>query len=152
MKRILSLIIAMALCVCSAAAFAETTVQAKALEAYDLKMNVKTNTFVLSDRDTGLKYVTDTELKKLSEGYNYISSEGMFFNVGNEDLHMGLLDAQGKLLIPLEYGEVIVLNDRWFAGVRLVVSENSEENPVILPSPCPHRFSGRREYLRSPAA
>lgn len=129
MKRMLSLILVLALCVCTAAACAETTVQVKELEAYDLKMNVKTDTFILSDRETGLKYVTDTELKKLSEGYGYISSEGAFFNAANEDLHMGLLDGQGKLLIPLEYGEVEVLNDRWFAGIRLVVSENSEENP-----------------------
>ena len=47
MKRMLSLILVLALCVCTAAACAETTVQVKELEAYDLKMNVKTDTFIL---------------------------------------------------------------------------------------------------------
>ena len=129
MKRMLSLISALALCICSAAACAETTVQAKDLEAYNLELNEKTNTFVMTDRSSGLKYVTDTELKKLSEGYSYISEEGIYFRAANEDLHTGLLDSQGKLLLPLEYGEIKVINDKWMAGIRLVVSENTEENP-----------------------
>ncbi len=129
MKRLLSLIIALALCACSAAACAETTVQAKDLEAYDLELNEKTNTFVLTDRSSGLKYVTDTELRKLSEGYQSIRKEDKYFTAANEDLHTGLLDSQGKLVVPLEYGDIEIINDKWIAGVRLVVSENSEENP-----------------------
>ena len=101
MKRLLSLIISLALCVCSAAACAETTVQAKDLEAYDLELNEKTNTFVLTDRASGLKYVTDTELRKLSEGYQSIRKEDKYFTATNEDLHTGLLDSQGKLVVPL---------------------------------------------------
>ena len=53
MKRMLSLIIALVLCICSAAACAETTVQAKDLEAYNLELNEKTNTFVMTDRSSG---------------------------------------------------------------------------------------------------
>ena len=129
MKKLLSLVITLVLLVCTATAFAETTVSAKTIEAYSLELNTKANTLVVSDRNSGMKYVADTELNPLSEQYGYISPEEGYYEAANEDLHVGLLDGQGKLILPLEYGEIIVLGDRWIAGIRLVVSENAEENP-----------------------
>lgn len=129
MKRILALMTALVLCVCAAAACAETTVQSKVIEAYNLELNTKTNTLVMTDGKTYEKFVVDTEGNKLSEGYAYVSPNEGYFTVANEDLHMGLTDGQGKLILPLEYGEIDPINDKWIAGIKLVVSEDSEENP-----------------------
>ena len=129
MKKILALVMALALCVCAAAACAETTVESKVIEAYGLELNTKANTLVLTDGKTYDKYVVDTEGNKLSDSFAYISSNDGFYTVGNEDLHLGLLDGQGKQLLPLEYGEIKVYGTKWIAGIKLVVSEDSEENP-----------------------
>ena len=129
MKKWLSLAVALVLCTGIAAACAETTVSEKVIEAYNLELNTKSNTLIVTDRSTGQKYVADTEMNRLSDQYAYISEEEGYFEAANEDLHVGLLDGQGKLILPLEYGEVDVLSDRWIAGIRLVVSENADENP-----------------------
>ena len=129
MKRILAMVTALALCVCAAAACAETTVESKVIEAYNLELNTKANTLVLTDGKTYDKYVVDTEGNKLSDSFAYISSNDGFYTVGNEDLHLGLLDGQGKQLLPLEYGEIKTYGSKWIAGIKLVVSEDSEENP-----------------------
>ena len=129
MKKILAMVMALALCVCAAAACAETTVESKVIEAYGLELNTKANTLVLTDGKTYDKYVVDTEGNKLSDSFAYISSNDGFYTVGNEDLHLGLLDGQGKQLLPLEYGEIKVYGTKWIAGIKLVVSEDSEENP-----------------------
>ena len=129
MKKLLSLLTALALCAGIAAACAETTVSVKEIKADSLELNTKTNTLVVYDRNSGKKYVADTDMNRLSDEYVYISAEEQYFEAANEDLHCGLLDGQGRLILPLEYGEVDVLSDRWIAGIRLVVSENTEENP-----------------------
>ena len=129
MKRILAMAIALAMCVCAAAACAETTVESKVIEAYNLELNTKANTLVLTDGKTYEKYVVDTEGNKLSDSFAYISPSDGFYTVGNEDLHLGLLDGQGKQLLPLEYGEIKTYGSKWIAGIKLVVSEDSEENP-----------------------
>ena len=79
MKKILALMTALALCVCTAAAFAETTVQSKVIEAYNLELNTKTNTLVMTDGKTYEKFVVDTEGNKLSDGYAYVSSNEGYF-------------------------------------------------------------------------
>ena len=101
MKKLLSLLLVLLLCA-GTAACAETTVQAKEIEADNLEMNLKANTFILSDRSTGMKRVTDADLNPLSEDYAYISAEDAYYEAANEDLHTGLLDSQGKLMLPLD--------------------------------------------------
>ena len=129
MKKMMALALALVLCVCMTAACAETTVQEKVIEAYNLELNTKADMLILTDRETGLKYVTDTEGNKVSDGYGYVSSNEGFFTVANEDLKMGLADKTGKLILPLEYGEIDPISDKWVAGIRLVESSDSEENP-----------------------
>lgn len=129
MKKLMALALALVLCVCTAAACAETTVQEKVIEAYNLELNTKADMLILTDRETGLKYVADTEGNKVSEGYAYVSSNEGFFTVANEELKMGLADKTGKLILPLEYGEIDPISDKWVAGIRLVETTDSEENP-----------------------
>lgn len=140
MKKLLSLLLVLLLCA-GTAACAETTVQAKEIEADNLEMNLKANTFILSDRSTGMKRVTDADLNPLSEDYAYISAEDAYYEAANEDLHTGLLDSQGKLMLPLEYGEIQLISDRWIAGIRLVESQDSEENPDY------RSFFGGKSYM-----
>ena len=128
MKKVLSLLIVLALCIGSAAC-AETTVQSREIEAYDLELNTAANALIVTDKETRKQRVTDTELNPLSDEYEYISSEGAYFVAANDDLKRGLLDSQGKLILPMEYGDFELLNDRWIAGVRLTESNDSEENP-----------------------
>ena len=129
MKKLMALALALVLCVCAAVACAETTVQEKVIEAYNLELNTKADMLILTDRETGLKYVADTKGNKVSEGYAYVSSNEGFFTVANEDLKMGLADKTGKLILPLEYGEIDPISDKWVAGIRLVETTDSEENP-----------------------
>lgn len=127
MKKLLSVLIVLILCI--GAACAETTVQSRDIEAYDLELNTAANALILTDKETRMQRVTDTELNPLSEEYSYISSEGAYFVAANDDLKRGLLDSQGKLILPMEYGDFELLSDRWIAGVRLTESTDSEENP-----------------------
>ena len=69
MKRLLSLLIALALCAGITAACAETTVSVKEIEADSLELNTKTNTLVVFDRNSGKKYVADTDMIRLSDEY-----------------------------------------------------------------------------------
>ena len=73
MKKWLSLAVALVLCTGIAAACAETTVSEKVIEAYNLELNTKSNTLIVTDRSTGQKYVADTEMNRLSDPYAYIS-------------------------------------------------------------------------------
>ena len=131
MKKWLSLAAALVLCTGIAAACAETTVSEKVIEAYNLELNTKSNTLIVTDRSTGQKYVADTEMNRLSDPYAYISEEEGYFEAANEDLHVGLLDGQGKLILPLEYGEVDVLSDRWIAGMDLSLQHTPELLDVL---------------------
>ena len=53
MKKLMALALALVLCVCTAAACAETTVQEKVIEAYNLELNTKADMLILTDRETG---------------------------------------------------------------------------------------------------
>lgn len=129
MKKILSLIIVLALCAGVAVSGAETTVSAKEFEAKRAELNTASNLLIITDKDTRMKYVADTELNPLSEQYDYVSSEGNFFTAANEEWHYGLLDTQGKLILPLEYAKIEVISDKWIAGIHLVEAEEGEEKP-----------------------
>ena len=128
MKKLLSLVIVMTLCA-SAAAYAETTISAREIEAYSLELNPRANTLIVTDRSTGKKYIADTEMNQLSDEYNYINDSEDYYKVANEDLKVGLLDGNGNAVMPEEYGEIELISDRWFAGIRLVETEDTEENP-----------------------
>lgn len=78
MKKILSLLIVLALCAGIAVSGAETTVSAKEFEAKGAELNTASNLLIITDKDTRMKYVADTELNPLSEQYDYVSSEGKF--------------------------------------------------------------------------
>ena len=129
MRKLLAFAAILALCACAAPVCAETTFSAKEIKADGLELNKEANTLVVTDISAGTKYVADTEMNQLSEAYVYISSEGPFFKAANEDLHTGLLDSQGKILLPMEYGEIEVLSNRWIAGIRLTKSDNPDDNP-----------------------
>ena len=67
--------------------------RSKAIEADNLEMNLKANTFILSDRSTGMKRVTDADLNPLSEDYAYISAEDAYYEAG----HTGSGDFQSAV-------------------------------------------------------
>ena len=140
MKKLISLVLALALCLALAAAAAETKVEATELEAYTLELNLKTNTLVLTDRETRSKRVTDLELNALSDDYGYIDpKDGYFVVLQDDDLKRGLLDGQGKLVIPLEYADFEILSDRWIAAIRL--AEATSDNYDYK------SFGGNKFYL-----
>lgn len=128
MKKFISMLIVLALCAGIAVSGAETTVSAKEFDAIKAELNTASNLLIITDKDTRMKYVADTELNPLSEQYDYVAPEGKFFKAANEEWHYGLLDTQGKLILPLEYATIEVLSDKWIAGIRLVEAEEVYQN------------------------
>ena len=131
MKKLLMMILA--LCLCLSAACAETTVEAKDLEAYSLELNAAANTFLLRDGNTRAYRVVDADLEPLSDDYLYISISGGYYKAANEEgLTYGLLDGQGKLIIPMEYCAFEVLSDRWIAAVKVVEATSENYDYKVL--------------------
>lgn len=121
MKKVFSLVLGIVLCLCLCSATAETTFEAKEVEAYSLELNPKAGTLMVTDRETRMKHVADLDLNPLSEDYSYLDDEGNCYVVAQEDdLKRGLLDGQGKPLIPMEYADFDIISDRWIAAIKLV--------------------------------
>lgn len=120
MKKLLLLMLA--LCLFCTAASAEV----KTVSAGSLTLNKSANTFVVYT--AGRNYqVVDADMNPLSSEYDQVSSNSYgLYTVKTKDGSAGLLSARGEVLINPEYGDIKIINDRWYAGVRL--TESTAEN------------------------
>ena len=118
------LLVLLALCLCCSAAGAEISVEAATVDVRGLDMNTESNTFILQTKNR-MYQVVDADLTPLSDEYSQIYSRNGQFII-EEDNREGLLDSDGKLLIPPTYADIIVISDRWAAGVQL--EESTAEN------------------------
>ena len=124
MKK-LCLLLAAALCLClCATSLAETTV--REVTASDISLNRETGALAVRDPDTNLYTLTDPFGAALTtEPYTYMSalSQSHFFKVevSTEDgMHdEGLIDSNGQVIIPPEYADVNVVDDRWQTAFKL---------------------------------
>ncbi len=127
MKKILLRVLVLCLALGLSAASAETVVTALDLPARNLELNEAANTLMMQGEDR-LYRVVDTQGNALSEAYPSMIIRNGFYRVDSMDgvNSYGLLDGNGQLIIPMEYGDIEVISDRWQAAVVLV--EATSEN------------------------
>lgn len=125
MKKFVLILLALMLC-CSIAA-AETTVTVKPLE--DVSVNMIANVNMLTVTKDRLEYLANTDLNILSDGYYSISaasnSETTLEVREPENGLRGAIGLDGKVIVPTEYDDLEIFNDRWIAGIKLVESSAS---------------------------
>ena len=118
------LLLLLALCLCCSAAVAEVSVEASTADVRSLEMNAYSDTFIMQNKNR-MYQVVDADLKPLSAEYSQITSrDGQF--IIQEETGEGLVDCDGKLLIPPVYEDINVISDRWAVGIQL--EESTAEN------------------------
>lgn len=117
MKKLLALLLTLCLCLCTAASLGEETLW----EVSRLEMNETTNTFAMCKTYGDHYYVVDADGNTLSEGYASLSVMHNGFQVVDDNgLNVrGFLDGQGQLVMPMQYGDIDWISERWMAGVVL---------------------------------
>ena len=123
MKKILSVFLI--LCLFCSFAIAETP-SVSTSTAKGLTLNKEANTFVLRAGRSWTFQIVDVNMNPLSGEYDDVDVRDGFYKVYTDGKGYGLLDGNGALLIPTEYGDVQVISDRWTAGIRL--KESTSDN------------------------
>lgn len=124
MKKILALLLALCLCLGLSASLAEGTLW----EVSTLRLNKATNTFAMRKSWDDPYYVVDADGNILSEGYATLSDMNNGFEVTDDDgLNVrGFLNGQGQLVMPMQYGDIAWISDRWMAGIVLVEATEAD--------------------------
>ena len=116
----------LALCLVYGAACAETTVSVKELDVRDIQAVNGQELFILEGEDK-LEYVADRDLNRLSAGYENLTYDiNGAFVAKTGDYKEGTVGLDGQAMIPQEYPDVEVLNDRWGIGINL--KESTEDD------------------------
>lgn len=136
MKKLLSVILALTVLLCALPALAED----------DGGIDVLCSTLTMNNRSKSLAYrgegekfyqvmdMNGTILTDLNAGYTsmYPLIATGYFSVevqAADGIHReGLLDSQGKVLVPPVYADVSVISSRWQAGVKLVPCNADEKD------------------------
>lgn len=153
MKKLLALVLV--LCLSLSVAAAETAViSQQEFEAEGLQLNSYAGTFIqtLPDPDrTWMFQVVDAELNPLSDTYPKIECDGACYEVQKDFHECGLLDGNGKELIPAEYLAVEALSNekgvkdgRWAIGIRAKEGSSGNYDYKTMVGP---RSSGQKFYL-----
>lgn len=112
-----------------ASSLADTVVTSERNLEREPELNGKTNTCI--ERRDGLYALYDAAGNQLSESYGYMSakSDGLFLVVANEEgvNSAGLLDRHGQPILPMVYGQIEVISERWIMGIVL---EATEDDPA----------------------
>lgn len=147
LRRILAcaLAIMLVMSMFAVAGAAPALVKSYTLENCYVTMNVKSNTLAVQDRSTGLYTLLSADGTALTtEPYIVMNPQDTMFEVAvsSGDINIfGMIDAAGQLLVPMQYGDVVYISDRWQMGV--VLEEATAENYDYK------SFSGDAFYLVS---
>ena len=127
MKRIFCCFAVLSLSIWIAVSSAETTVAQIDFSARNMDLNPVANTLMKQNEDRTYQ-VVDADGNVLSASYADMSVRSGFYRVTNESgvNTQGLLDGQGQVIIPLEYGSIEIISDRWQAGI--VLKNSTAEN------------------------
>lgn len=124
MRRIFCVALALALALCSVA-LADTAI-ANTYEAEGRSQSFSTynNTIaqVVSEGSSAYYVLTDASGNRLtSEEYLAMSlSQGYWkVAVGDGLNNLGLIDGNGTLVMPMQYGDIEIISDKWVVGVAL---------------------------------
>ncbi len=132
-KKMICALLALLVLTCMPAAMAET--DDTDISARDMVLNRYTETLGCLAEDSSFYMLVDSSGNPLTDAvYTSIYASGSypFFEVSvqSEDgVHdEGLLDGEGNVIIPAEYADIVIISDRWQAGVRLVPSEADDKD------------------------
>lgn len=124
LKRISSLLLALALTLClCATAMADSTVQNSiTLEVRDVVFNENTNVIAVRKSGADGYVLMSPDGQELSDKtYLSIYARENFFEVANDEgvNVRGVVDSQGNEVVPMQYGDIEYVSDRWTLGVAL---------------------------------
>lgn len=126
MKKILALLLVLALTLGCVSAVAETKIEVKQLSLYQVRLNENTNTLYGRAERNAPYAVFDLEGNALTtEAYTNISAQKDGYEVtvdGDPLTSKGFLNGQGQVVIPAEYGNIDDISPKWQAGIRLVAA------------------------------
>ncbi len=120
MAMMMALMLALSLFVCAGA---EPTAPAYTLTARDVEMNELTNTMAVQGVDSRLYALYAADGTSLTEEkYIHMSATEKLYEVAVESgiNVIGMMDAQGNIVMPMEYGDVDYISERWQLGIKLV--------------------------------
>lgn len=124
MCRILCILTAAALMLCATALANTAVTNSYAPEGRSVSFNANNGTLAqIVSEDNGSYYVlTDANGNRLTtERYLMMNATGSFWKVAMEDgvNNIGLIDAGGNVVLPMQYGAVETISDKWVIGVTL---------------------------------
>ena len=134
LKRFFILLLAVLLVAVSIPVLAET--QVRTVKAKDIQISKQTDVLIVKEEGSDYYKLTTVDgqdltgaiYSSISAVYDYpmfkVSARSSVDGVHDE----GLLDAQGKVIIPTEYADIAVFSDRWQAGVKLVPSNADDKD------------------------
>ena len=133
MKKSAFLIIFVCLTLLVSAVSAETGLLT--LKARDLTTGRGTRNLAYESEDTRTYSLMDTQGNLLtSEAYtymtNYIDTSLWRVKVASSDgVHVeGVIDDQGRVIVPPQYADITIWSDRWCTGVKLVPSSSDDKD------------------------
>lgn len=134
MKKRISILLALLLLLSAAAPFAsaqDSPGVTKVLEAKNAKFLGNLNLVVFSEQAFGMSGIMDGEGNTVVPTEYYDLSLDNSFGYINaykvDDLNgRGMINAQGEVLIPFEYGDLVTLGKDWVMAVKL--KESTKEN------------------------
>ena len=127
--RIVSFALAAGLALGVAAASAETQVNAQPVTFYQAELDQQTNMLIVRENRESGYVLMDAQLNKLTtEPYIYMDGKNGFLEVAVEEgvNTRGVIDTAGNPVMPMQYGDIDVLSDRWTIGV--VLEAATEDN------------------------
>ena len=121
-RRILAALLAL-LIICLPIASAETTlVNSFTIDANYITLSRTANVMTGRDNKTGYYTLYAADGTALTtEPYLAMDNANGLYQVAVEEglNNYGLIDITGKLVVPMQYGDVIGISDRWYMGVTL---------------------------------
>ena len=123
MKKLCILLAVFALLLAGVGAMAQSSVTGSFdLTAGDLQFNPRTSTFAYRKEGSSTYVLINSEGRELTtKPYIYMSAKVAFFEVAVEKglNTLGMIDGDGNEVVPMQYGDVYSLSDRWLMGVVL---------------------------------
>ena len=149
-KRLLALLAVLAVLTTLSAAPALGEAGFTDISARTLVINRNSDTLGCMFADSKLYCLINPDGTRITEDlYNSITalSEGPFFKVETESedgIHdEGIIDDQGKVIVPAQYADVHAVSDRWAYGVKLTPSTADDKDYTFT-----FLGSGEKQYFR----
>lgn len=119
MKRFFAIILAAILVLCCGISFAEQSVTLENVSS--IYMNEYNNTYALHIEGENTYTLVDALGKPISDTqYLYLIPSYRYFvaRIDDKENGLGLIDATGKIVVPMEYVDFSFISDRWIAAYK----------------------------------